>query len=54
MGSYIARPENGTLDSSRFHAVFDELKFDGDGSCYFNGAAEADFAIALTEMEIAD
>jgi hypothetical protein len=36
------------------NAILDEIELDGNGSCYFNGAAEADFAIALAEMEIAD
>lgn len=54
IGSHIAWPENRALDSSRLHTVLDEIKLDGDSACYFNGATEADFAVALAEMEIAD
>jgi hypothetical protein len=54
VGSHIAWSENRALDGSRLNAILDEIELDGNGSCYFNGAAEADFAIALAEMEIAD
>lgn len=51
---YIAGPENGALDGSRLDAVLDEVELDGDGSCDFNRAAEANLSITLAEMEIAD
>jgi hypothetical protein len=54
IGSYIARSEDGALNSSRFDTVLDEIELDGDGSCYFNSAAEANFSVALAEMEVAD
>jgi hypothetical protein len=54
IGSHVARPENRALDGSGLDAILDEIKLDGDGSCYLNGATEADFAVALAEMEIAD
>lgn len=54
IGGHVAWPEHGTLDGSRFNAILDQIELDGDGSCYFNGAAEADFAVALAEVEIAN